>query len=449
MSSSLSQPKEKDDTNQYDVSIRVAKLWLKKYFMEGQSLHDGTRRSDSNAPWYVRYRQLIGMAIPFCFFHIIWWSYMITNNEFYLFTQVVDHHPRYYMSITMIFGSLVGGATSEGGASVAFPVMTLVFGIKPPVARDFSFMIQSAGMTAAAFTICWMRVRTELHSILYCTLSGTAGIIFGLEKVASNLKPAESKMYFVSIWFAFAFSLYWLNRFRGRKVYDQIPYWEDGVIFQYKGFAINWKACVLLCFGFCGGIFSSISGSGLDICSFSCLTLIFRVSEKVATPTSVVLMGINTVIGFLYREFGMGGVESAAWGYLKVCVPIVVFGAPLGSVLGSYCHRLVLATFVYVGDTAQLIGALYVVQPWTKQKTNNPVSLCLSSAAIIFAGMIGFKLLAETGRKLLDVQEEREREEAKNQFGLELQTDIESKEQNDELTSSPKKQVINLNNQIL
>jgi hypothetical protein len=60
------------------------------------------------------------------------------------------------MSITMIFGSMVAGATSEGGASVAFPVMTLVFGIAPVVARDFSFMIQSVGMTCASFTILYM-----------------------------------------------------------------------------------------------------------------------------------------------------------------------------------------------------------------------------------------------------------------------------------------------------
>jgi hypothetical protein len=46
--------------------------------------------------------------------------------------------------------------TSEGGASVTYPVMTLAFNIHPSVARDFSFMIQSCGMTAAAFAILYM-----------------------------------------------------------------------------------------------------------------------------------------------------------------------------------------------------------------------------------------------------------------------------------------------------
>ena len=51
------------------------------------------------------------------------------------------------------------GMTSEGGGAIAFPVMTLAFNISPSVARDFSLMIQSCGMTAAAFTIFFMKVR--------------------------------------------------------------------------------------------------------------------------------------------------------------------------------------------------------------------------------------------------------------------------------------------------
>jgi uncharacterized membrane protein YfcA len=49
------------------------------------------------------------------------------------------------MTITMIFGSFIGGATAEGGGAVAFPVMTLVLHLTPSVARDFSFMIQCCG----------------------------------------------------------------------------------------------------------------------------------------------------------------------------------------------------------------------------------------------------------------------------------------------------------------
>ena len=67
--------------------------------------------------------------------------------------------------------------------------MTLVFGILPAVARDFSFMIQSAGMTAAAATIAIMQVQVEMHSIIYATIGGACGLVLGLEEVRYSLVP--------------------------------------------------------------------------------------------------------------------------------------------------------------------------------------------------------------------------------------------------------------------
>ena len=73
----------------------------------------------------------------------------------------------------MIFGAMVAGMTSEGGGAVAFPVMTLALHISPSVARDFSLMIQACGMSAAAFTIFWMKLKVEKHSLLFCSLGNT------------------------------------------------------------------------------------------------------------------------------------------------------------------------------------------------------------------------------------------------------------------------------------
>lgn len=73
-------------------------------------------------------------------------------------------------------------------------------------------------------------------------------------------------------------------------------------------------------------LYTSTPTSGIDICTFSILTLLFRVSEKIATPTSVVLMALNTLLGFIYRQLVMGGVEPAAVRFFTVCVPVVVVG---------------------------------------------------------------------------------------------------------------------------
>ena len=55
------------------------------------------------------------------------------------------------------------------------------------------------------------------------------------------------------------------------------------------------------------------------------------------------------------------GVEEEAWGFLIVCVPIVVIFAPLGSILASHFHRQVLAFLIYILDTVALVTAFIVI----------------------------------------------------------------------------------------
>jgi uncharacterized membrane protein YfcA len=286
--------------------------------------------------------------------------------------------------------------TSEGGGAVAFPVMTLVLKIAPGVARDFSMMIQACGMTCAAASILFMRIQLEWSSIIFCTLGSWVGMVLGFHVIDPAMTPPQKKMFFVSIWFAFAFTLFLLNHLRKRRTFPSIP-------------MMNWwKVLVLLATGILGGIFTSFAGSGLDICSFSILTLLFRVSEKVATPTSVVLMAGASLFGFYWREVMMDeGPSELAYQYMAVCVPIVVIGAPCGALLGSHFHRLVLAFFVYVLDTAVLVTA-FVLVPLT--------SLLIGvSVAIIVGGFIFFLLLTIAGHYLL-LYIERYEEKNKDDF---------------------------------
>ena len=177
-----------------------------KYFCEGQATaktlrdrfgdskeEDPQDAGKASAPrsFADRHRKGIAMMIPIIIVHAFWWSYMVSSDSFDLFKGQAGANgiPRWYMSVTMVFGSMVAGATSEGGAAVAFPVMTLVFGIAPAVARDFSYMIQSVGMTSAAFTILYMKVLVEWKAVYYTTIGGVAGIIFGLEYIV--LEPVR------------------------------------------------------------------------------------------------------------------------------------------------------------------------------------------------------------------------------------------------------------------
>ena len=73
-------------------------------------------------------------------------------------------------------------------------------------------------------------------------------------------------------------------------------------------------------------------------------------------------MAINTCVGFYWRQMMTStGVEEDAWGFLAVCVPIVVIFAPLGSIISTHFHRQVLAVLVYILDTVALVTAFIVI----------------------------------------------------------------------------------------
>ena len=233
------------------------------------------------------------------------------------------------------------------------------------------------------------------------------GTIFGLEVVDPQLTPAQKKMCFVSIWFSFASVLFLLNIYHKRHTFIIIP--------EFK----LWKASSLLLVGFCGGIFTAFSGSGLDICCFAILTLLFRVSEKTATPTSVILMAANSLVGSYWRAVMIKNIAPVTWEYLIVSIPVVVIGAPIGSLIGSHFHRLVLAMLVCLLDLVALIGAFALVQQTT--------GLLIASFCIIGAGIMGFLLTALAGQYMMKGIEKREKEGSVLMGEIESQDEAESK----------------------
>ena len=127
---------------------------------------------------------------------LVWAAAMSTYALWHLFDA------NWFMSVTMAVGSFIAGSTSEGGGAVAFPVMTLGFGIAPAVARDFALMIQSIGMSAAAITILAMKIKVDLRAIKMACLGAIPGFIIGAEVLSPLLTPAVTKMFFVSFWLA-------------------------------------------------------------------------------------------------------------------------------------------------------------------------------------------------------------------------------------------------------
>ena len=315
-----------------------------------------------------------------------WCLYMLSTSHFSLFVR------DWYMAVTMVFGSFIAGSTAAGGGAVAFPVMTLAFQVEPGCARNFSLAIQSVGMSAAAITILLSGIRVERRALVYASGGGAVGIVLGtFFAVPLFTQPAFTKMFFSSLWLSFALSLFLINLDRSRNVNDEIA-----------NFRPRRDGAVLAGVGALGGIVTSLTGSGLDIVTFSLLCLLYGVSEKVATPTSVVLMAWNSIVGFALHlsllsapadgvPYWHGDFHLEARDFWLVSIPVVVLGAPAGARFIRNKSRTFVATLLYAAIVLQFAAAWFVLRPegW----------LAGFSALVFGAGAGLFLLLAFLGRR--------------------------------------------------
>jgi len=299
---------------------------------------------------------------------ILWAVAMFAGARWSLFAD------NWFMSVTMAFGSFVAGSTSQGGGAVAFPVMTLGFGIDPKGARDFSLMIQSVGMSSAAVAILWRRIPIERRALVLAGLGGAAGIIFGLAFVERWFESNPTKVFFVALWMAFGFALW------------RIEHLHRPVKRTQLGPACSHSTGFLLAAGFAGGVVSALLGSGLDILVFALLVLGFRLCETVATPTSVILMASNSLVGFGWRALGWGDQPPIAvetWGYWWVSAPIVAIGAPLGARFIAERGRHFIVNLLLVIIVLQFVTAL-VILPFDRALTLLAVATFGGGAGFFF-----------------------------------------------------------------
>ena len=301
-----------------------------------------------------------------------WMGYMISTESWDLFLD------NWFMTVTMVVGSFIAGASSEGGGAIAYPAMTLLFNIEPDVARNFSLAVQSFGMTFAAIWILLSKIPIEKTYLIIAGIGGLIGIVFGTLFIAPHVLPDYAKMMFVSFWLSFGIALWVVNFIRQRNSVNTLP----NLTGYQKG--------ELLFVGIIGGIFSSILGNGLDICTFAFVVLRYGLSEKIATPTSVILMASNAVVGFAMHALFLNSMQAEAYNYLLVCIPVVIFGAPLGAYVISKIGRKTIAGLLIGIIIAQFFTALYVVQPG--------VDLILFSTGVFSIGILIFFVLTRRNK---------------------------------------------------
>lgn len=275
----------------------------------------------------------------------VWLSWLLLGGAFAR-QSIISNWP---VAVTMVFGSLVGGGTSEGGGAVAFPVFTKLLHIPPNEARVFAFAIQSIGMGAASLSILYLKIPIERRALPWAGTAGVLGMILSTYIIVPYVPAPLVKIAFTVMVSSLAVALLVLNHREVDFRNELIP------VFGGR------EKLLLVLAGLLGGMMSGLVGCGENIVTFMLIVLLFRLSEKVATPTTVILMTIVTLAGFALHVFGVRDFPSHVQGYWLAAVPIVVVGAPLGAFLCSMMSRRTIANILIFLIAIEFISTIVLI----------------------------------------------------------------------------------------
>ncbi len=204
-------------------------------------------------------------------------------------------------------------------------------------------------MTAASLTIILLRIKVQWRMLFWASIGGVPGIIISSVFLASMLAPELIKMSFTAMVSSFAVTLAIL-RLKNRCYNEGLQNFK----FQEK--------LILLSAGFVGGVMSGLVGNGIDIICFSVLVLLFRIKESVATPTSVILMAINAIVGFALHAWYLKDFTPMIQNYWLAAVPVVIImGAPFGAIFCSRLNSKTIALILITLITVELMTSLWVI----------------------------------------------------------------------------------------
>ena len=242
---------------------------------------------------------------------------IIWAGLFYSFSSLDFLATHLHYPAIMVLGAFVAGLTPEGGGAVAFPVLSVFFNIDRVIARDFSLMIQSIGMTSASIFILSNRnnVLRAYKPMLYFIPVSFVGFVIGMLTL-QTMPVYIIQALFLSLITTFAIA-YINSSHRGNRV-----------SLEYVG---GWDAACLGVILLLAGMCASLFGTGADIILYTLLVTRFTMNEKVATHLSIMLMAAMSVLGYAYRHFVDAGLSHDQVGTWLCAYPVVLFMAPFGT----------------------------------------------------------------------------------------------------------------------
>ena len=328
---------------------------------------------------------------------IIWLAVVAVAG---LFERVVNN---WESAATMLFGSFLAGSSPEGGGAVAFPVFTKALHVSAPVARSFGLSIQAVGMGVATLAI--LLFRRKIHR--RAAVVGSIGALVGFA-VATVFFGEHSELFWPSTisapWIKATFSivlattsLLMVRHLRHGDHHDAPLQWNQRI------------DAALLVAALAGGFVSALGGTGANIVVFLFLVVIVDENPKVALPTAIIVMTVVSVAGLIVYGIvdgqldvevtgdlvtSVGGTSTALdagradlLGLWLAAVPVVVWGAPLGSLAASMIPERRLVQFVALLAATEVLTTFILV---SELRTNRALLAYLVVGLIALpAGLIG------------------------------------------------------------
>lgn len=281
------------------------------------------------------------------------WPFLIWLTAFYVSwigVVTIGHHwhtlrEHYGIAVAMAFGSYVAGSTPMGGGTVGFPILVLLFHEPATLGRDFSFAVQSIGMTSASIYILSTRQKLEWVLLRWALVGSLLGTPLGIVFLAPLVSGTLVKVAFAVTWASFGV----LHLRRTNDICANIGETPAAHRFDRNvGFAIGLLA---------GATVASVTGVGIDMILYAVMVLLMRADLKVAIPSSVIIMAFTSLVG-LVTKVCFTGLSPGVWENWLAAAPVVALGAPLGAFIVSRIGRRPTLYVVAVLCVGQFLWAM-------------------------------------------------------------------------------------------
>jgi len=285
-------------------------------------------------------RRLLPWLVWLTCFYAVWLATVILGDHWHTLRE------HYAIAIAMSFGSYVAGSTPMGGGTIGFPILVLLFQEPATLGRDFSFAVQSVGMTSASIFILCRRQKLEWVLLRWALIGSLIGTPLGIVFIAPLVPNFLIKVLFAVVWASFG--VLHLRRING--ICANIG--EAPAAHAFDRRAGFWV-------GFLSGLtVAAITGVGIDMVLYATMVLLLRADLKVAIPSSVIVMAFTSLVGIATKCL-FANVQPGVFENWLAAAPIVALGAPLGAFIVEKIGRKPTLLFVAVLCIGQFIWTLH------------------------------------------------------------------------------------------